>query len=348
VKPHARSGTALSVAMEAFPLVSTCVALLIMSLRVEAAEVAHTEDAILRLDLTAFPLMDGADEPERRTIAILSYKVASDTKTAFLFQRKKLLDLQWTQLPGNDSRDEISSGMFERDGFHVWVSTRRSDTEGRVEVFLKNYGNVEAERLPFPAGAKLIKTNIRSALLKSDVPIAKTCFDCEKALLADGWQPYGSELDSPLFRKNAVILRMEVYPSDEEKSKSSITYSVELMSFEVPMMPGAEEIHYENSKGRLDFHTGRGGAAVAAFYREALAGLGWKVVPSRPTDFQGNPMILFEHPRNGVLGLRTIETSGKLRVEFDHQSVATATAYRRLVRELAEKLQKKHESEDKK
>jgi hypothetical protein len=115
------------------------------------------------------------------------------------------------------------------------------------------------------------------------------------------------------------------------------------------MMPGAEEFHFENSKGRLDFKTGKDTAAVAAYYRKALAGLGWKVLPSRPTDFDGNPMFMFEHSRNGVLGLRTIATtSGKTRVEFDHQSLATAIAYRRLLRELAEKLQKKHEAEGKK
>ena len=52
---------------------------------------ATAEQAAKILDLSTFPLMDGAKPPESRHVANLSYTTTGDVKKAFEFHRKALL-----------------------------------------------------------------------------------------------------------------------------------------------------------------------------------------------------------------------------------------------------------------
>src|ERR1039457_2960287 len=73
---------------------------------------ATVEQASRVLDLTTFPLMDGAPANPQRTVANLSYSVASNVKTVFGFQKKKLVEKGWRELPNTSVTDQSASGMF--------------------------------------------------------------------------------------------------------------------------------------------------------------------------------------------------------------------------------------------
>ena len=61
------------------------------------------------LDLAAFPLMDGAEDPGVRRMASLTYQVKADVKRAYDFQKAKLADRGWEERPGGHVSDEVAT-----------------------------------------------------------------------------------------------------------------------------------------------------------------------------------------------------------------------------------------------
>ena len=60
---------------------------------------ATVEQAARVLDLSTFPVMDGAKSAESRHVANPSYLAIGDVKKAFEFNRKALLEKGWKELP---------------------------------------------------------------------------------------------------------------------------------------------------------------------------------------------------------------------------------------------------------
>src|SRR5437588_6126750 len=74
------------------------------------------------LDLSTFPLVEGSKPVWPRGVASLSYEGPGDVKSAFEFQRKKLISLGWKELPNGSITAQAASGMFSRKGFVLSVS----------------------------------------------------------------------------------------------------------------------------------------------------------------------------------------------------------------------------------
>ena len=83
---------------------------------------ATVEQAARVLDLSTFPLMDGAKSAESRHVANLSYVAPGDPKKALEFQRKAFVAQGWKELPNSTITDQSASAMFARDGFVVSLS----------------------------------------------------------------------------------------------------------------------------------------------------------------------------------------------------------------------------------
>ena len=82
---------------------------------------ATVEQAARVLDLSTFPLMDGAKPLESPQVANLFYLATGDVKTAFEFNRKALVAQGWKELPNSSVTDQSASGMFSRSGFVVFA-----------------------------------------------------------------------------------------------------------------------------------------------------------------------------------------------------------------------------------
>ena len=98
---------------------------------------ATVEQAARILDLSMFPLMNGAKRPESRQVANLFYLATGDVKTAFEFNRKALLAQGWKELPSSSVTDQSASAMFSRNGFVVFVAVTPSRDDS-VQVRLQN------------------------------------------------------------------------------------------------------------------------------------------------------------------------------------------------------------------
>src|SRR5205809_861285 len=81
---------------------------------------ATVEQAARVLDLSTFPLMDGAKPLESPQVANLFYLATGDVKTAFEFNRKALVGQGWKELPNSSVTDQSASAMFSRNGFVVF------------------------------------------------------------------------------------------------------------------------------------------------------------------------------------------------------------------------------------
>src|SRR4051812_2610060 len=190
---------------------------------------ATVEQAAHVLDLSTFPLMEGANEPQQRNVANLGYNVASTPKQAFEFQRKQLTDRKWKESRDTTFTDQTASGTFTRSGFMVSVSAYPLG-DGKIAVFLHNQGNVSLSKLPRPEKTKTVYSAATAAMYVTDAPVDATKDACRKLFLAEGWQPYGSAGDTQSFKQNAIVIGATVSSAPAQGGKTMISYSTELVS----------------------------------------------------------------------------------------------------------------------
>ena len=127
---------------------------------------ATVEQAAKVLDLSKFPLMDGAKPLEVPQVANLFYLATGDVKTAFEFNRKSLVSQGWKELPNR--------GMFSRSGFVVFVSVTPHGEPGSVQVRLLNQGNVKPGKLPVPPNAKPVYVGDSTAMYETEAAVPAT------------------------------------------------------------------------------------------------------------------------------------------------------------------------------
>lgn len=302
---------------------------------------AHPGEAMQKLDLTTFPVMDGASDTRQRTMTTLSYQVPSDVKTAFTFQQKNLLSRKWTELPGGTVTDQYSSGTFSRAGFYASVMISPSSAAGKVDVIVILHGNVDLAKIPVPAGATKVYVGPLTAMYTVETSPADTATACEKLLLAEGWEPYGTLADAHHYRKNAMLLKVSASAAPAQGGKTMISLLTELMCAEIPMMPGAEDFRYADITGRFDFDTSESEEAVTAYYRKALTAMGWEATMDKTIEIDGKDMVIFRNPAKDMVTLEMKVVSGKTRTSLLHQSAAQVEELDRQVKAQGERIKKK-------
>ena len=170
---------------------------------------ATVEQAARVLDLSTFPLMDGARSAESRHVANLSYVAPGDPKKALEFHRKAFGAQGWKELPNSTISDQSASAMFARDGFVVSLSVIPFEATG-VAVRLQNLGNVKPGKLPVPPGAKPVYVGEPTAMYDTEAAVPATADAIRNLFVAQGWVPYGKAGDSDFFKQNAILATVTV------------------------------------------------------------------------------------------------------------------------------------------
>src|SRR5436190_20694748 len=135
---------------------------------------ATVEQAARVLDLSTFPLMDGAKPLESPQVAFLFYLATGDVKTALEFNRKALVAQGWKELPNSSVTDQSANAMFSRSGFVVFVSVTPHGEPGYVQVRLQNQGNVKPGKLPVPQNAKPVYVGDSTAMYETTTDVSAT------------------------------------------------------------------------------------------------------------------------------------------------------------------------------
>ena len=300
---------------------------------------ATVEQAAKVLDLSTFPLIDGAKPPASRQVASLSYTASGDVKSAFEFIRKALLAQGWKELPNSSVTDQAASAMFGRDGFVVSLSVSPSGEAGKLYVMLQNHGNVKPGKLPVPPGAKAVYVGDPTAMYSTDAAVPATADAIRNLFVAQGWAPYGKAGDSDFFKQNAILVTSTVSSAPAQGGKTMIQYSNQLISSDIPAPQNVEDLRYVDEPPELTFATANQ-EAIVDFYRKALAAAGWKSTMDKMVDVDGRPTMIFSNPAKEMITLSMPYDygGGKLGVSVRFQSAAEIAELDRRIKEEAPKL----------
>ena len=307
-----------------------------------AAQAART------LDLSTFPLMDGAKPPGQRRVAGLSYLVPGQVKPAFEFQRKKLLGDGWKELPNTSVTDQSASATFQRNGFVVSV-TSFPNGQGDVIIMLQNHGNIRPGQLPTPPGVKPIYVGDSTAMYVSEDTVPATAAACRQLLLAQGWAPYGEAGDSVWYKQNGILIIATVSSAPAQGGKTAITYTTEQISADIPAPPDATDLRYTDENQELNFATPASKDAVVDFYRKTLAAAKWEATLDHLIEIDDHDEMIFRNPGKDMLTLvlPTRASPGKLRAFLRFQSAAEIAELDRQIKEQAPALRAAAEAKEK-
>jgi hypothetical protein len=299
---------------------------------------ATVEQAARVLDLSTFPLMDGARSAESRHVANLSYVAPGDPKKALEFQRKAFVAQGWKELPNSTISDQSASAMFARDGFVVSLSVIPFEENGG-SVRLQNLGNVKPGKLPVPPGAKAVYQGDPTAMYDTDGAVPVTADAIRNLFVAQGWVPYGKAGDSDYFKQNAILATVTVSSAPARGGKTMIQYSNQLISSDIPAPPNVEDLRYVDEPPELTFATANQDAIVD-FYRKTLAAAGWKSTMDKMVDVDEKPTMIFRNPAKEMITLAVPYDygSGKLGVSVRFQSATEIAELDRRIKEEAPKL----------
>jgi len=299
---------------------------------------ATVEQAARILDLSTFPLMDGAKPLESPQMANLFYLATGDAKTAFEFNRKALLAQGWKELQNSSVTEQSASAMFSRNGFVVYLSVIPYEKTGQ-QVKLLNQGNVKPGKLPVPPNAKPVYVGDSSANYVTDDAVPATADACRNVFVAQGWVPYGDAPDTAVFKKNAILATAYISSAPAQGGKTSIQYSTQLISADIPAPQGVEDLRYVDEPPELTFATANQDGIVD-FYRKTLAAAGWKPTMDKMIDVDGKPTMIFRNPAKEMITLSVPYDygSGKLGVSVRFQSAVEIAELDRRRKEAAPKL----------
>ena len=305
---------------------------------------ATVEQAARVLDLSTFPLMDGAKGAESRHVANLSYVAPGDPKKALEFHRKAFGAQGWKELPNSTISDESASAMFARDGFVVSLSVIPFEATG-VSVRLQNLGNVKPGKLPVPPNAKPVYVGDPTAMYSTQADVAATADAIRNLFVAQGWVPYGKAGDSDFFKQNAILATVTVSSAPAQGGKTMIQYSNQLISSDIPAPPNVEDLRYVDEPPELTFAT-TNQDAIVDFYRKTLAAAGWKSTMDKMVDVDEKPTMIFRNPAKEMITLAVPYDygSGKLGVSVRFQSATELAERDRKMKEMAPRLRAEAEA----
>ena len=300
---------------------------------------ATVEQAARVLDLSTFPLMDGAKSAESRQVANLSYVATGDVKTAFEFNRKALLAQGWKELPNSSVTDQSASAMFSRNGFVVSLSVIPIERRGVSGQAAKS-GQREARQAPGSSERKagLCRRFHRDVCHRGRRTLRPPT-PCRNLFVAQGWVPYGNAGDSAIFKQNANLVTATVSSAPAQGGKTMIQYSNQLISADIPAPPDVEDLRYVDEPPELTFERRQNQDAIVDFYRKTLAAAGWKSTMDHMVDVDEKPTMIFRNPAKEMLTLATTGVlRGKLLFSVRFQSAAEIAELDRRIKEEAPKL----------
>jgi len=315
----------------------------------KAAEPTTAQAAARLLDLRTLPLPEGARPGGIHTMAILMYEQKAAPKAAFAQLLKQFAQKGWKELPGTYLDNQTGAAHVTKDGFILALSASdlSSDPQkaGMVSVTIVNHGNVDSSKLPVPPGVKPFYSRPSETSYLTDAGVAETAEACRKLLEAAGWEPYGTasaDPNSPMmyFKKNAIRVMAWISPTPAQNNKTSIRYSTDLLSADLPVPPDAPDPRYNDSDKSLRYdYPGEDIAPLVEFYTKKLTAQGWKPTTDKPItdDRKGTAFLVFRNEAKEIISLDMAHFTGIVRVDVTHQTAAELEASERLAKQAAER-----------
>lgn len=324
-----------------------------------AKSAATVEEVTKVLDLRTLPLPEGASMDSPRQLGMLNYEVKGDLKSAFAYQQQQLAKLGWKELAGTQTEATYCTGLFQKSGFVVSVTSYEGggpEKKGMSRVSLTNHGNVRLAKLPVVKGAKTLFANESTAAYSVAMKPAEAVEATRKLFLDAGWEPFGSQAVPPdgavmSFKQNAIHLTAFAGAPQPGKEGASVNYSSSVLSADIPAPPNAENLSYADHTKTLQFETPADYDAVAKFYQQRLAKLGWKPTAEQLTKQQDKfrrpvGLQVFRNAAKDILTLDLEPSDDKTRAKLTHLTAVEAAAIEKREKEAAQRFVAKQKAEE--
>lgn len=198
---------------------------------------------------------------------------------------------------------------------------------------------LDLTKLPLPPGTKKVYVDSLTAIHATDAPVAATAEACEKLLLDQGWQSYGSAGDTRYYKRGTTRLLVTVQSEGAPGKRTMISFASENMAADLPAPPEVQELQFAGKQ--LGFLTGMTPMEVADFYRKALAPLGWSTKMAKPEKTDFKDVIIFRSPEKGMIQIEMTPTEGKVRAALIYSTAEEVAAEERRVAAGMAKLREK-------
>lgn len=317
----------------------------------DATAAATVEQAAKVIDLSTLPLAEGAKDAFGRHVGMVSYEVASDSKTAFQFHQKQLTKLGWKELPGATSQAQYLSANFQKEGFTLTVSSYAGSDPTQPKsamVSITNLGNVRLSKLPTVKGAKQLLATDANASYSTTLKSAEAISATRKLLTDAGWEPYGTVSNPPesevmTFKRNAVRLTAFVGDSPAQKGLVMISYSSGLLAADIPAPANAKDVGFDDAQKVLQFQSPDTFDDVAKFYQQRLVKMGWKpdskeLSKSKYSDDRPLGELRFQNANKDSLLLQLTEEDGTTHARLSLKTAADIAALQKQLKAATEKL----------
>jgi hypothetical protein len=305
------------------------------------ADASADEGALNLIDLSVFPRLEGAINPEMKSATMIMYTAPGKPLAAYETIKKQLLAERWRELPGANISAEYgyANGNFAHHGYLLGISVYKDDRqkpEG-VSVTMIHHGQVDWKKLPLPADAKQDYALAATAGYVTESSVEDTIKNTITSFIAAEWQPYGDSPGVVEFKKGRQLIHVYISSAPAKMGKTMIQVNPKLMAADVPLPPDAVEVRYEEAPAKLEFlHEGTWDD-VAKFYQTEMPKLGWKPTSENLIKNEKDAFQIYRNPEKAFLEVKLETRSGKTVAEVEYKSPGQFEADEKLFKEAMEK-----------
>ncbi len=306
----------------------------------EASAAARVVPAMLAearavLDLTAWPLPEGAEVSADANVAALTFRTGGALEAVFAAQRSQLQAKGWTPVGDPQLYPQSASGVFRKAGFTLSLMAMPESAD-LVTVRLQQHGNIDLSTLAPPAGVDVRFAQAVSALWETETSAEAASAALRDALIFAGWEPYGEAGPMRYYRSNALRLSAMTAASPTPGGRTVHHLGIELLSAQIPAPPAVVIDGFDVGAQALRvFHDGPIDGLVQD-YSPVLAALGWQPSLEAPTAVDGKQVMTWRNADSDLLTLERAPPRGaQANVAIAYQTRAQLDAMNRRLDEQA-------------
>jgi hypothetical protein len=315
----------------------------------QIAEPATAAQAASVLDLTSFPMVDvdtDADAGQKtQLIASQSYPAKGTVINVAKKIQAELLKKGFTEAAGASITDDYGSATYVGRGFTITMTVFPGSKPTQSQVNIQNLGNVDLAKLPIPTGAKLLYAMPAVAAYVANAPVDKTKTEMQQLLRAQGWEPFGDTASSFYVKKNAIRLQVMITEAPGLDGKTSIQFSSEQLSVDLPTPPAFVSLQFTDSTGRMLMDSKQSQEEVVSYFKKSLGQIQWKPTTENTVRIGYEDCLIFRNEKKEMIEIKFRQVEGKTRADLRYQTAKQFAEDEKKADALIAELKKKREAE---
>lgn len=274
------------------------------------------------LDLTDFALPEGAELAAPATVAALRFTTDGPISASFERVRATLDAAGWQLHDDAQVSESSASALLSKDGWALSLTVMPQPPRDRTLVALQHHGNMPPSTLPKPAGASAVYEGPHAAVYRVPGSSQQVAQAMREALLADAWEYYGAgDGQVAHYRRHAIRLSVRSNPAPGQSDLSMLSLNAELLSAEIPNLPGIEDLQLDLPAQSLRFAYEGTVAELIEAYDFVARAEGWTRSLETPSRIEGKLVMTWRNTERDMLRVDYAEPRrGQQNVILSYQS----------------------------